>query len=85
MNVVHLSRYLRSPDVARWKKLLGFVAVAYVALPVDLVPDVVPLLGWLDDVGVVAAIAAFLVRDVQRFGAKTPPSEVVIDAAPVAR
>jgi uncharacterized membrane protein YkvA (DUF1232 family) len=85
MNPLLLARYLRSPQVARWKKALGLLAVAYVLLPVDLVPDVVPLLGWLDDVGVVAAVAAFLVRDVQRFAARGPASEAVIDAVAMPR
>lgn len=45
-------RDARTPGAA---KLTVLLAVLYVLSPVDLVPDVVPLLGWLDD-GVVAVL-----------------------------
>lgn len=40
----------RTPVVA---KITAIVAALYVISPVDLVPDVIPILGWLDD-GLVA-------------------------------
>jgi uncharacterized membrane protein YkvA (DUF1232 family) len=79
MNLAHVASYLRSPRVSRWRKLLGFVALAYVVLPADLVPDLVPVLGWLDDVGVVAAAFAFLSRDLKRHAAQVPAAEAVIE------
>lgn len=79
MNLAHVASYLRSPRVSRWRKLLGFVALAYVVLPADLVPDLVPVLGWLDDVGVVAAAFAFLSRDLKRHAAQVPAAETVVE------
>ncbi len=61
-----LRRYLRDPGVAVWRKLAGVAAVAYVLWPLDLIPDGIPVLGWLDDAGIVAAAAAFLVVEVRR-------------------
>ena len=58
--------YLRDPGVAAWRKLAGVAAVAYVLWPLDLIPDGIPVLGWLDDAGIVAAAAAFLVVEVRR-------------------
>jgi len=46
---------LRDPRTPRSAKLTALLAVLYVLSPVDLIPDVVPLLGWLDD-GVVAML-----------------------------
>lgn len=57
--------YFRDPGVKLWKKLLGVFAVAYVILPFDLIPDFIPVLGWLDDVGVVSAVAWYLVRQIR--------------------
>ncbi|AEI62909.1 hypothetical protein LILAB_04940 [Corallococcus macrosporus] len=59
-------RYVRDPHVALWRKLAGVLAVVYFLSPVDAIPDVLPLLGWLDDLGVLSAAAFFMVREVQR-------------------
>jgi uncharacterized membrane protein YkvA (DUF1232 family) len=73
MKLAQVRHYLGNPQVPRWHKLLGLLAVAYMVVPVDAVPDWVPLFGWLDDVGVVAAVAAFLVRDIQKRGVPPAP------------
>ncbi len=46
-----LAWYLvRSPEVPLYLKLLPALAVVYVLLPTDFIPDVFPVLGQLDDV-----------------------------------
>ena len=43
-----------------WKALLSLIfALLYDASPIDLIPDLIPLLGWLDDVVVSAVLALF--------------------------
>ena len=59
----------RTPRVARW--LLG-LAIAYLASPVDLIPDFVPVLGYLDDVLVVPGLVYLALRMI--------PREVVAEA-----
>ncbi len=49
-------RLARDPDVPRAAKLLVLLALAYLALPFDLVPDFIPIVGVLDDVLVVALV-----------------------------
>jgi uncharacterized membrane protein YkvA (DUF1232 family) len=70
-----LWRYVRDPGVAAWRKLAGVAAVAYLIWPLDLIPDAIPVLGWLDDAGILAAAAVFLVREVRRH-------ERALDAGP---
>ncbi|WP_395837912.1 YkvA family protein [Archangium violaceum] len=60
-------RYVRDPRVPLWRRLAGLFAVIYFVVPVDALPDFLPILGWLDDVGVLSAAAFFMVREVQRY------------------
>jgi uncharacterized membrane protein YkvA (DUF1232 family) len=46
---------LRDPRTPALAKLTAIAAVLYVVSPVDLVPDLIPILGWFDD-GIVAII-----------------------------
>jgi len=52
----------RDPRVPGRAKLAALGALAYVASPVDVLPDVVPVVGRLDDVWLVARALRFLVR-----------------------
>ena len=63
MRLSDLAHVVRSPRVPRWKKLLVLAAAAYVVLPVDLIPDVIPVFGWLDDLGVVGLAVAWLTHE----------------------
>jgi uncharacterized membrane protein YkvA (DUF1232 family) len=46
---------LRNPAAPALSKLVVLLAAVYIISPVDLVPDVIPILGWLDD-GVIAML-----------------------------
>lgn len=48
-----LVRLMRDPRVDRRRRLVAMGAVAYVISPVDLIPEVIPVLGKADDVLVV--------------------------------
>ena len=49
-----LRALLRDPRVPRRRKLLLAALLAYLAMPIDLVPDFIPVAGQLDDAIVVA-------------------------------
>lgn len=44
---------MQQPDVSLLAKLVPLLAVLYVLVPVDLLPDFVPLLGQIDDLALV--------------------------------
>jgi uncharacterized membrane protein YkvA (DUF1232 family) len=46
---------LRNPAAPGISKLVALLAAVYIISPVDLVPDVLPILGWLDD-GVISIL-----------------------------
>ncbi len=66
MHVRDIDRYFRDGQVSLAKKGLALAAVAYGVMPLDAIPDVIPLFGWLDDVGIIAAVTAYLWRDVKK-------------------
>jgi|GEM_PF-1362919 len=52
---------------AKWKRvIIALLALLYVISPLDLIPDWIPVIGWLDDLGVLAWAArqVFFKRDV---------------------
>src|SRR5258708_26300586 len=54
-------RLLREPRVPLLLKLIPVLAAGYVISPLDLVPDVLPVVGQIDDLGIVfIAVEAFL-------------------------
>ena len=71
MTLSDVKGYFRDPEVSTLRKLLGVGALLYVVLPVDVVPDFIPVIGWLDDLGVVTMVTAFLWRDINRRAART--------------
>jgi len=52
--VVLVRRLLGDERVSRRRKLVLVVLVGYLAMPIDLVPDVIPVAGQLDDAILVA-------------------------------
>ena len=60
--VVLMRRLLGDRRLLRRRKAVLVLAVAYLALPFDLVPDFVPVAGQLDDAIVVLAALRYLLR-----------------------
>jgi uncharacterized membrane protein YkvA (DUF1232 family) len=48
-------RTFRDPEVPLFAKAVLPLVVAYIALPFDVIPDRIPILGQVDDVVVIAA------------------------------
>ena len=52
-----------SPDTPRWARTIVYGALAYFILPLDAIPDVLPVVGYSDDLGVLtAALATIALR-----------------------
>ena len=60
--VVLFRRLLADPRLPRRRKAVLVLLLGYLLLPIDLVPDFIPVAGYLDD----AAIAALALRHVLR-------------------
>lgn len=49
-NLILLWLCCRQPDMPWLPKIVALVTVAYAVSPIDLIPDFIPVLGFLDDV-----------------------------------
>ena len=59
-DVVALSIAARDPRVPWYVKLAAAAVAAYALSPIDLIPDFIPVLGYLDEV-IILPVALFLV------------------------
>jgi uncharacterized membrane protein YkvA (DUF1232 family) len=75
-DLLALFRYFRDGGVPWQKKALVVLALAYFISPLDTIPDLVPLLGYLDDLGVILAVTKFMSVELQPYypAEGSPPS-----------
>ena len=60
--IVLVGRLARDSRISRPRRLILFAVLAYLALPIDLVPDFLPGLGQLDDAVLLAVALRLLVH-----------------------
>jgi uncharacterized membrane protein YkvA (DUF1232 family) len=53
---------LKHPKMPFWAKIVCFVAVTYALSPIDLIPDFIPVLGYLDDLIIIPALIWLAVK-----------------------
>jgi uncharacterized membrane protein YkvA (DUF1232 family) len=54
-------RFLTDPKAGRWQKFFLLLAFVYVVWPLDFVPDVVVVIGWIDDaVAMLVGVSTFM-------------------------
>lgn len=53
---------LKDKDTPAAAKLFAAVTVAYALSPIDLIPDFIPVLGYLDDLIILPALAAVTIK-----------------------
>lgn len=41
---------MRNPKISKLPKILVIGAILYVLMPFDVIPDMAPVVGWLDDI-----------------------------------
>jgi uncharacterized membrane protein YkvA (DUF1232 family) len=53
---------LKSSKTALFPKILAGATIAYALSPIDLIPDFIPVLGYLDDVIILPALIALTIK-----------------------
>lgn len=59
-DVMALYNYMKDPLVSWHRKAIVVMGLIYFISPIDTIPDLAPLIGYLDDLGVVTALIKFL-------------------------
>lgn len=59
-DILALVNYMRDPLVSWYRKAIVVAALIYFISPIDTIPDLTPLFGYLDDLGVITALLKFL-------------------------
>src|SRR6266542_2097874 len=64
-------RLLRDGRVPIYLKVIPFLSLLYIVMPIDLIPDMLPVLGQLDDLGIFAlGVEAFIMLSPQHIVAE---------------
>ena len=66
-----VKRYLSDPSVPWRRKIWVYVILIYFLSPLDFLPDILPGLGWLDDLIVLSVGLLWLSRELGRYGGGT--------------
>lgn len=66
-DILALYRYMKDPFVKWYRKAIVIAALVYFIVPIDTVPDLTPLFGYLDDLGVITATLKFLGKELMGY------------------
>ncbi|MBI2373822.1 MAG: DUF1232 domain-containing protein [Deltaproteobacteria bacterium] len=58
---------LLDPKAPKLARALMIASLIYLVWPFDLLPDLIPLIGYLDDLGVVGLATAYLLKSLERY------------------
>ena len=59
-DVLALYKYMKDPLVPLYKKAVVVLGLIYFIIPFDAMPDIAPIVGYLDDLGVIVTLLKFL-------------------------
>lgn len=59
-DIMALYRYMKDKYVSWHRKVIVVAALIYFISPIDAIPDITPLIGYLDDLGVISALLKYL-------------------------
>ncbi len=62
-----LWRFFQDRDASLWGKAFVIATVAYVVMPADAIPDIAPVLGWLDDLGMMVVAFGYLASVIGKY------------------
>ena len=64
--IERIARMVRNPKAPKAPKIVVAALFLYIIWPADLVPDIAPLFGWADDIGLMGLTLWWLHKEVER-------------------
>ena len=58
---------MKNPKTPWYAKALGFFVVAYMLSPIDLIPDFIPVLGYLDDLIILPLLISLCIKMIPKY------------------
>ena len=62
-----LYNYMKSDKIPVGKKFIVIAALIYFITPIDAIPDAIPIVGFLDDIGIISALVKYLGQELKDF------------------
>ena len=66
-DILALYRYMKDPFVKWYRKAIVVAALVYFIVPIDTIPDLTPLFGYMDDLGVITALLKYLGNELMEY------------------
>ncbi|GJQ31615.1 MAG: hypothetical protein HBSAPP04_04540 [Ignavibacteriaceae bacterium] len=66
-DIIALVNYMTDPFVSWYRKAVVVVGLIYFISPIDAIPDIAPLFGYMDDMGVIGSILKFLGHELSSY------------------
>jgi uncharacterized membrane protein YkvA (DUF1232 family) len=66
-DLLALYKYMKDPKIPLIKKAIVIFALLYFILPLDSIPDISPIVGFLDDIGIVAMVIKYLSKEIEPY------------------
>lgn len=61
-NIITLYYAYQHPDLKKLPRIIILITVAYALSPIDLIPDFIPILGYLDDLIILPALITLSIK-----------------------
>lgn len=68
--VILMFRYFNDEEIPKNKKILIATGLLYFVTPIDFIPDSIPILGLLDDIGVLSMVASYMMDELSEYRRK---------------
>lgn len=69
--VILMFRYFNDEEIPKNKKVLIATGLLYFVTPIDFIPDSIPILGLLDDIGILSMVASYMMEELSDYRRKS--------------